>query len=98
MSQWYVGEIIEFDDEDREYHISFMDDSKKSFRWPEKDHGRSFLNLTFNLKSTTEEDLITKLYDKHDDFTFPIVDFPCIISNIPAGYFVTVNQIAMTTV
>ena len=23
-SQWYVGKIIEFDDEDREYHISFM--------------------------------------------------------------------------
>jgi len=31
-----VGEIIEFDDEDREYHISFMDDSKKSFRWPKR--------------------------------------------------------------
>jgi len=27
----------------------------------------------------------TKLYDKRDDFTFPIVNFPYISSNIPAS-------------
>jgi hypothetical protein len=36
-----VGEIIDFGDEDREYHISFMDGSGNSFRWLEKDHGRT---------------------------------------------------------
>jgi hypothetical protein len=45
-SKWHVGEIIEFDDEDREYHISFMDGSRKSFRWPEKDHGRRYSVFT----------------------------------------------------
>jgi len=29
--------------------------------------------------------LKTKLYDKRDDFTFPIVNFPFISSNIPAS-------------
>ena len=36
-SQWYVGKIIEFDDENREYQISFMVGVRKSFRWPEKE-------------------------------------------------------------
>jgi len=36
-SQWYVGKIIEFDDEDREYQISFMVGARKSFRWAEKE-------------------------------------------------------------
>jgi hypothetical protein len=29
--------------------------------------------------------LKTKLYDKRDDFTFPIINFPFISSNIPAA-------------
>ena len=29
--------------------------------------------------------LKTKFYDKRDDFTFPIVNFPYISSNIPAS-------------
>ena len=36
--------------------------------------------LTFTLKSITKEDLKTKLYDNRDDCTFPIVNFPFIIS------------------
>jgi len=52
MSQWYVGKIIEFDDEDREYHISFMDGSRKSSRWPEKDHGGRYYVFTFKHRKT----------------------------------------------
>jgi hypothetical protein len=39
--------------------------------------------------------LKTKLYDKCDNFTFPIVDFPFIISNIPASppYGVYISQL-----
>ena len=42
---------------------------------------RLLLTLTFTLKSTTEEDK-KNLYNKRDDFTFPIVSFPFISSNI----------------
>jgi len=51
--------------------------------------------FTFTLKSTTEEDLKTKLYNKRDDFTFAIVTFPFISSNIPASpaYGVYISQL-----
>jgi hypothetical protein len=39
--------------------------------------------------------LRTKLYDKKDDFNFPIVNFPFICSNIPAAseYEVYISQL-----
>jgi adenylate kinase len=42
----------------------------------------SYLDLRLEIDS--EEQLRTKLYDKRDDFNFPIVNFPFICSNIPA--------------
>jgi hypothetical protein len=33
----------------------------------------------------SEQSLRTKLYDKRDDFNFPILNFPFICSNIPTG-------------
>jgi hypothetical protein len=52
------------------------------------------LTLTFTLRSTTEEDSKTKLFDKCDYFTFPIVNFPFTSSNIPASpkYGVYISQ------
>jgi len=35
-------------------------------------------------KKVAESLLRTKLYDKGDDFNFPIVNFPSICTNIPA--------------
>ena len=54
------------------------------------------LILTLILISTTEEDLKTKLYYKHNDFTFPIVNLPFIRSNIPAApaYGLYISQLA----
>jgi hypothetical protein len=48
------------------------------------DTQKSAYSLTFTLKSTAEEDL-KKIYDKRDDFTFPIVNVPFISSNISAS-------------
>jgi len=39
--------------------------------------------LDIHLEIDNGKWLKTKVYDKHDDFTFPIVDFPFISSNIP---------------
>jgi hypothetical protein len=43
----------------------------------------------------SEGRLRTKLYDKRDDFNFPIVNFPFICSNIPAApaYGVYLSQL-----
>ena len=41
----------------------------------------SYLDL--HLKIDNRGRLSTKLYDKRDDFTFPIVNFPFLCGNIP---------------
>ena len=52
----------------------------------------SFLDLYLYID---KRKLITKLYDKWDDFSFPIVNFPFLNSNIPsaATYGVYVSQL-----
>jgi hypothetical protein len=41
--------------------------------------------IMFNCNLYSEGRLRTELYDKRDDFNFPIVKFPFIISNIPGA-------------
>jgi hypothetical protein len=49
------------------------------------DTDRSASYLDLHLEIDSEGRLGTKLYDKRDDFNFPIVNFPFICSNIPAA-------------
>jgi hypothetical protein len=49
------------------------------------DTDRSASYLDLHLEIDSEGRLRTKLYDKRDDFNFPIVNFPFICSNIPAA-------------
>ena len=49
------------------------------------DTGRSASYLDLHLEIDSEGRLRTKLYDKRDDFNFPIVNFLFICSNIPAA-------------
>ena len=53
----------------------------------------SYLDL--HLEIDNEGRLKTKLYDKRDDFSFPIVNFPFLSSNIPAApaYGVYISQL-----
>jgi hypothetical protein len=59
------------------------------------DKGRSALHLDLRLEIDSEWRLRTKLYDKRDDFNFPIMNFPFIYSNIPAApvYEVYMSQL-----
>jgi len=49
------------------------------------DTDRSASYLDLHLEIDSEGRLRTKLYDKRDDFNFPIVNFPFICSNISAA-------------
>ena len=49
------------------------------------DTDRSASYLDLHLEIDSEGRLRTKVYDKKDDFNFPIVNFPFICSNIPAA-------------
>jgi hypothetical protein len=55
---------------------------------------RSASNLDLHLEIDSEGRFRTQLYDKRDDFNFPIVNFPFICSNIPAApaYGVYISQ------
>jgi hypothetical protein len=59
------------------------------------DTDRSASYLDTHLEIDSEGRLRTKLYDKRDDFNFPIVNFPFICTNIPAvpAYGVYISQI-----
>jgi hypothetical protein len=59
------------------------------------DTDRSASYLDLHLEIDSEKWLRTKLYDKRDDFNFPIVNFPFICSNIPAAtaYEVYISQL-----
>ena len=58
------------------------------------DADRSASYLDLHLEIDNEGRLRTKLYDKRDDFNFPIVNFPFICCNIPAAptYGVYISQ------
>ena len=49
------------------------------------DTARSASYLDLHLEIHNDERLRTKLYDKRDDFNFPIVNYPFICSNIHAA-------------
>ena len=57
------------------------------------DHLADYFDLTFVIDS--EGKLSTRLYDKHDDFDFHIVNFPFLSSNISSGpsYGVYISQL-----
>ena len=59
----------------------------------EKERSASYLDL--HLEIDSKGGLRTKLYDKRDDFDFPIVNFPFMSSNIPAApaYGVYISQL-----
>ena len=56
-------------------------------------HLADYLDLTFIIGSGGK--LSTRLYDKHDNFDFHIVNFPFLSSNIPSGssYRVYISQL-----
>ena len=59
------------------------------------DTDRSASYLDLHLEIDSEGRLRTKLYDRRDDFNFPIVNFPFICSNIPTAptYGVYISQL-----
>jgi hypothetical protein len=73
---------------DRIYHIEL--EIKET---TDTDKSASYLDL--HLEIDSDGRLRTKLYDKSDDFNFPIVNFPFTCSNIPAApvYGVYISQL-----
>jgi hypothetical protein len=65
----------------RFYSYHWVDTVACGLLVPQSTHYFTDLHLEFE----SEGRLRTKLYDKRDDFNFPIVNFPFVCSNIPAA-------------
>ena len=80
----FIDDVLSLDNSsfgenvDRTYPIALeMEDTTDT------DMSASYLDI--HLETDSEGWLRTKLYDKRDDFNFPIVNFPFICSNIPVA-------------
>ena len=62
------------------------------------DTSRSVSYLYLHLEIDRENPLRTKLYDKRDNFNFPIVKFPFLCSNIPAAHVIKSIYLSVVTV
>jgi hypothetical protein len=88
----YIGDVLSLNNSrfgdfvDRIYPIEIKNTT-------DTDRSASYLDL--HLEIDSEGRLRTKLYDKRDDFNFPIVNFPFICSNIPAApaYGIYISQL-----
>ena len=90
----YIDDLIVFNNR------KFLDYLKEIYPSPlpaekanKSDHLADYLDLTFIIDSGGK--LSTRLYDKHDDFDFHIVNFSFLSSNIPSGpsYGVYISQL-----
>ena len=80
----YIDDLIVFNNK------NFSDYFKKIYlsqltveKANKSDHLADYLDLTFFIDSGGK--MLTRLYDKRDDFDFHIVNFPFLFRNIPSG-------------
>ena len=84
----YLDDIFTIDNPEFEKHIPELQMNKANT--PDKE--TSFLDLNINV---IDSDIYTSIYDKRDDFGFPIVNFPWLSGDIPRlpSYGVYISQL-----
>ena len=89
----YIDDVLSLNNNRFSDHLHFIYPSELGIKdTTDADKSASYLDLF--LEMTTDGRLNTKIYDKRDDFNFPIVKFPFLSSNITAApaYGVYVSQ------
>ena len=89
----YLDDILNLDNPNFEKHISEIYPKELSLTKANlSDTHASFLDLDITIKNNTVE---TKIYDKRDDFGFPIVNFPWLDSDVPRApcYGIYISQL-----
>ena len=90
----YIDDVLSLNNNRFSDHLHLIYPSELEIKdTTDTDKSASYLDLF--LEMTTDGRLNTKIYDKRDDFNFPIVKFPFLCSNIPAApaYGVYVSQL-----
>jgi hypothetical protein len=94
LSFRYIDDLISFNnDKINEYLHLIYPPELEIKETTEKNSLVSYLDLCIEIQN--DGNLCTKLYDKRDDFNFPIVNFPFMSSNIPSApaYGVYISQL-----
>ena len=90
----YIDDVLSLNNNRFSDHLHLLYPSELEIKDTiDTDKFSSYLDLF--LEMTTDGRLNTKIYDKRDDFIFPIVNFQFLCSNIPAAqtYGVYVSQL-----
>ena len=89
----YLDDILNLDNPDFEKHISEI--YPKELNLTEANHSDTHASL-LDLDITIDNSLVhTKIYDKRDDFGFPIVNFPWLDGDVPRApcYGIYISQL-----
>ena len=90
----YIDDVLSLSNSNFDHFISLIYPSELEIKnTTESKNSSSYLDLQISIQQNGR--LHTKLYDKRDDFSFPIVNFPFIDSNIPSSpaYGVYISQL-----
>ena len=80
----YIDDLISFRNKNFQQHLSTIYPKELQIKpTTQSDFVTHYLDLTFMRDKSNN--VSTKLYDKRDDFSFHIVNFPFLSSNIPSG-------------
>ena len=90
----YIDDVLSLNNNRFSDHLHLIYPSELEIK-DTTDTNKSASYLDLFLEITIDGRLQTKIYDKRDDFNFPIVNFPFLSSNIPASpaYGVFVSQL-----
>ena len=91
----YLGDILTIDNPEFEQHTRISDIYPAELQLNKAnacDKETPFLDL--NIK-VVDDDIHTILYDKHDDFGFPIVNFPWLSGDVPrlSSYGIYISEL-----
>ena len=90
----YIDDVLSINNNDFSTYLQVIYPSELEIKdTTQSSTSASYLDLL--LGTDNDKTLCTKIYDKRDDFNFPIVNFPFLSSNIPASpaYGVYVSQL-----
>jgi len=93
----YIDDVLSLNNKSSNFlHLLSISSGTRSQRTIDYPNSASYLDLY--LEHDTNGTLTTKLYDKRDDFNFPIVNYPFLDNNIPYSLGISCLHVAVDSI